>query len=85
MPDRTVLLRLDTEVVVERARDRCEAPISDRFEGEGGGARTGSPPSSSGSAAAAPERLVVVDAAGSVAEVHARVVGALGLEGTEDR
>ena len=75
MPDRTILLRLDTETAVERARERCESPISDRFEAEGDRFQDRI-------AAAEPERFVVVDAAGSVDEVHARVLEALGLERT---
>ena len=72
MPDRTILLRLDTETAVERARERCESPISDRFEAEGDRFQDRI-------AAAEPQRVATVDAAGSVAEVHARVREALGI------
>ena len=84
MPDRTVLLRLDTETAVERARDRCESPISDRFEAEGDRFQDRIAAEFDRIAAAEPERFVVVDAAGSVDEVHARVLAALGLERTAD-
>jgi dTMP kinase len=83
MPDRTVLLRLDTETAVERARDRCESPISDRFEAEGDRFQDRIAAEFDRIAAAEPERFVVVDAVGSVDEVHARVFQALGLP--EDR
>ena len=82
MPDRTVLLRLDTETAVERARERCESPISDRFEAEGDRFQDRIAAEFDRIAAAEPERFVVVDAAGSVDEVHARVLEALGLERT---
>ena len=83
MPDRTVLLRLDTETAVERARDRCESPISDRFEAEGDRFQDRIAAEFDRIAAAEPERFVVVDAVGSVDEVHERVFQALGLP--EDR
>ena len=82
MPDRTILLRLDTETAVERARERCESPISDRFEAEGDRFQDRIAAEFVRIAAAEPERFVVVDAAGSVDEVHARVLEALGLERT---
>ena len=82
MPDRTILLRLDTETAVERARERCESPISDRFEAEGDRFQDRIAAEFVRIAAAEPERFVVVDAAGSVDEVHARVLDALGLERT---
>jgi len=82
MPDRTILLRLDTETAVERARERCESPISDRFEAEGDRFQDRIAAEFDRIAAAEPERFVVVDAAGSVDEVHARVLEALGLERT---
>ena len=83
MPDRTVLLRLDTETAVERARDRCESPISDRFEAEGDRFQDRIAAEFDRIAAAEPERFVVIDAVGSVDEVHERVFQALGLP--EDR
>ena len=82
MPDRTILLRLDTETAVERARERCESPISDRFEAEGDRFQDRIAAEFVRIAAAEPERFVVVDAAGSVDEVHVQVLEALGLERT---
>jgi dTMP kinase len=82
MPDRTVLLRLDTETAVERARDRCESPISDRFEAEGDRFQDRIAAEFERIAAAEQERFVVVDAAGTVEEVHSRVLAALGVERT---
>jgi len=82
MPDRTILLRLDTETAVERARERCESPISDRFEAEGDRFQDRIAAEFDRIAAAEPERFVVVDAAGSVDQVHARVLEVLGLERT---
>jgi len=77
MPDRTVLLRADTATAVDRARDRCDSPISDRFESEGTEFQDRIAAAFDRIAAAEPERIVVVDAAGTVEEVHARVLEAL--------
>lgn len=77
MPDRTVLLRADTATAVERARDRCDSPISDRFESEGAGFQDRIAAAFDRIAAAEPDRIVVVDADGTVEEVHARVREAL--------
>jgi dTMP kinase len=79
MPDRTVLLRLGTAVAAERADGRCDAPISDRFESEGGGFQDRIAVEFDRLAAAEPERFAVVDAGGSVEDVHARLLTALGL------
>ena len=79
MPDRTILLRVDTGVAVERAEGRCESPISDRFESEGAGSRTGSPPPSSGSPPPSRSGSRPSTPPASVAEVHARVREALGI------
>ena len=79
MPDRTVLLRLDPSLAAERAQGRCEAPISDRFESQGVAFQERIAAAFDRIAAAEPERFVVVDAAGSVAEVEARVRAALRL------
>ena len=79
MPDRTILLRVDTGVAVERAEGRCESPISDRFECEGAGFQDRIAAAFERIAAAEPQRVATVDAAGSVAEVHARVREALGI------
>jgi len=85
VPDRTVLLRLDTGVATERAHGRCDAPISDRFESEGPGFQDRIAAEFERLAAAEPDRFVVIDAGGSVEEVHARVIRGLGLEGEEGR
>ena len=79
MPDRTVLLRLDSGLAVERAHGRCEAPISDRFESEGAGFQDRIAAEFDRIAAAEPERVVAVDAGGGVEEVHTRVCVALGI------
>lgn len=85
MPDRTVLLRLDAGIATERAHGRCDSPISDRFESEGAGFQDRIATEFERLAAAEPERFVVIDAGGSVEEVHGRVLGALGLEVEEGR
>lgn len=77
MPDRTILLKLDAGLAGERAEGRCEAPISDRFESEGRGFQDRIAAEFDRIAAAEPQRLAVVDAGGSVAEVHERVREAL--------
>jgi dTMP kinase len=77
MPDRTVLLRTDIATAVERARDRCDAPISDRFESEGEEFQDRIAAAFDRIAAAEPERIIVVDATGTVEEVHARLLKAL--------
>ena len=79
MPDRTILLRLDTPIAAERAGGRCESPISDRFESEGAGFQDRIAAAFDRIAAAEPERVMKVDAGGGVDEVHARVLAALGL------
>ena len=58
---------------------RCESPISDRFESEGVAFQERIAAAFERIAAAEPERIVAVDAAGSVAAVHARIIEALGL------
>ena len=77
MPDRTVYLRAETSVAVERARGRCDAPISDRFESEGVAFQDRIAGAFDRIAATEPERVVIVDAGGSVEDVHARVVAAV--------
>jgi dTMP kinase len=79
MPDRTVLLRADAGLAVERARGRCESPISDRFEAEGIEFQRRIAASFERIATAEPDRIVAVDAVGSVADVHARVLAALDI------
>jgi len=79
MPDRTILLRADAELAADRARDRCAVPISDRFESEGVDFQARIGAEFDRIAAAEPERIAVVDATGSVEEVHGRVLAALGI------
>ena len=79
LPDRTVLLRVDPGLAAERAQGRCESPISDRFESEGVGFQERIAAAFDRIAAAEPNRIVAVDAMGSVDAVHARVIEALGL------
>jgi dTMP kinase len=81
MPDRTVLLRADPDLAADRARGRCESPISDRFESEGVAFQQRIGAEFDRIAAAEPDRFVVVDAAGSVADVHGRVLDRLGMRG----
>ena len=80
MPERTVLLRVDVPRAVERAGGRGGPRASDRFEREGPAFQERIAATFEWIAAAEPERVVAVDGAGSVEEVHARVVAALGLE-----
>lgn len=82
MPDRTILLRSDPKLAADRALDRCESPISDRFESEGAAFQERIGAEFDRIAASEPDRFVVVDAEGSVEEVHARVLAGLGLRGS---
>jgi dTMP kinase len=80
-PDRTVYLRLDPTRALERAGGRADAAGSeDRFEREGADFQVEIAAAFERIATAEPERFVPVDAEGSVDEVHARVLGALGVE-----
>ena len=75
---------LDTGVAGERAEGRCESPISDRFESEGIGFQDRIAAAFDRIAAAEPDRVAVVDAAGTVEEVHGRIArGAGACERTE--
>ncbi len=79
-PDRTVLLRVDPRRAAERAGERRGAEAAaDRFEGEGIDFQVAIAAAFERIAAAEPDRVAVVEAAGSVEEVHARVVAAVGL------
>jgi dTMP kinase len=80
MPDRTVLLRADPERAAERAGVRGGSE-ADRFENEGLVFQQRIAETLDRLAALEPERFVVVDAEGSVDEVHARVIAALGVGG----
>ena len=80
-PDRTVYLRLDPGRALERAGDReGAAGADDRFEREGAGFQATIAAAFEATAVVEPERFVAVDAGGSVDEVHARVLEALGVE-----
>lgn len=85
MPDRTVLLRVDVTSAVDRAEGRGGPRASDRFEREGPVFQERIAAAFERIAAAAPERVVVVDAIGSIEEVHARIAARLGLEQMGER
>jgi dTMP kinase len=70
-PDVTVLLRVDPEVGIERAEGE------DRFESEGLELQRAVAEAYEEIAQIASDRVVVVDGAGSVAEVHSRVMEAV--------
>lgn len=79
-PQRTLLLRAEVGEAVERAEGRGGGPRpSDRFEREGPVFQERIAAAFDRIAAAEPERVAIVDAAGSVEEVHARVLAALEL------
>ncbi len=80
LPDVTVLLRIDPERAEARGQQRLAAggaDGSDRFEGEGLEFQRLVATAYDDLAARHPERIVVVDAEGSVTEVHARVIEAV--------
>jgi dTMP kinase len=80
LPDVTVLLRIDPERAEARGQQRLAAggaDGSDRFEGEGPGFQRLVAAAYDDLAARHPQRIAVVDAEGSVAEVHARVMDAV--------
>jgi dTMP kinase len=70
-PDLTILLRIDPEVGLGRADGE------DRFESEGLGLQRAVAEAYEEIAQIASDRVVVVDGAGSVEEVHERVLGAV--------
>jgi dTMP kinase len=70
-PDLTVLLRVDPEVGMERADG------DDRFESEGAGLQRAVAAAYEEIAKIASDRFVVVDAEGTVEEVHERVMEAV--------
>jgi dTMP kinase len=77
LPDVTVLLRIDPQRAEARGQQRLAAggaDGSDRFEGEGLEFQRLVATAYDDLAARHPERIVVVDAEGSVTEVHARVM-----------
>jgi dTMP kinase len=80
LPDVTVLLRIDPARAEARGQQRLaegRADGSDRFEGEGLGFQRLVAAAYDDLASRHPERIAVVDAEGSVAEVHARVMEAV--------
>jgi dTMP kinase len=77
MPERTVVLRVDVASAAERARERGDG-AADRFELEGIEFQERIAAAFERIAAAEPERVVVVEASGTVEEVHARVMEAIG-------
>lgn len=81
MPERTVLLRVEVGRAVERAGSRGGPRASDRFEREGPVFQERIATAFERIATAEPERVVVVDAGGSVEEVHGRVLASLGVGG----
>ena len=79
-PDRTLLLRVDPEVGLARQAARGEAP--DRLEQEGRSFFAAIATAYEELAAADPERIRVIDAAGTPDEVLARALAALELPAT---
>jgi dTMP kinase len=80
LPDLTVLLRIDPEDAESRGQQRLArggADGSDRFEGEGIEFQRLVAAAYDDLAARHPERIVVIDAGGEVAQVHARVMEAV--------
>jgi dTMP kinase len=87
LPDITVLLRIDPAGAASRGQQRLAqggADGVDRFEGEGIDFQRLVAAAYDDLAARHPERIVVVDAEGEVAEVHARVMKAVGRVGARD-
>jgi dTMP kinase len=76
-PDLTLLLRIDPEVGLGRAES------DDRFEREGLGLQQAVAEAYEEIAVIASDRVVVIDAAGSVEEVHQRVMEAVGARRSE--
>lgn len=78
VPSRTIILDLDPAIAAARARGRCDAPISDRFEDEGVEFQRRIAGAFRRIAAAEPDRVRLVDADGDVDAVHARILDAAG-------
>jgi dTMP kinase len=84
LPDVTVLLRIDPEGAESRGQQRLAAGGADgidRFEGQGIEFQRLVAAAYDDLASRHPERIAVVDAEGGVAEVHARVMEAVGRVG----
>jgi dTMP kinase len=78
VPDRTVVLDLDVEVALARARGRPETTAGNRrFEDEIMAFHRAVAEAYRALAARAAPRVVLVDASGATAEVHARVLAAV--------
>ena len=87
LPDVTVLLRIDPEDAESRGQQRLAEggdDGSDRFEGEGIDFQRLVAAAYDDLASRHPERIAVVDAEGDVAEVHARVMEAVGRVAARD-
>ena len=87
LPDVTVLLRIDPEDAESRGQQRLAEggdDGSDRFEGEGIDFQRLVAAAYDDLASRHPERIAVVDAEGEVAEVHARVMEAVGRVAARD-
>lgn len=78
VPDRTVLLQVDPELAAGRGEGRGGFG-ADRFESEGDGFQAAIADAFARLATAEPGRFAVVDGSGSEAEVHARVLDAIGV------
>ncbi|HKJ36891.1 MAG TPA: dTMP kinase [Solirubrobacterales bacterium] len=78
VPDRTLLLALDAGRAAGRGEARGDFG-ADRFEGAGEDFRGKVAAAFAEIATAEPERVTVVDGSGTEAEVHGRVLAALGL------
>jgi dTMP kinase len=78
MPDRTILLRVPVGAAVARTEDREGPRTSDRFEREGPVFQERIAAAFDAIAESDPDRVVAVDAQGTVEEVHTRVMDALG-------
>lgn len=72
-PDRTLLLVLDDDVARERVESRSADGTGDRMESAGGAFRTRLRAGFDEIATAEPERVRIVDANGSVEQVHERI------------
>jgi dTMP kinase len=80
VPEVTVLLRIDLELAAARGQQRLAAGGangSDRFEGEGIEFQRLVAAAYDQLASRHPDRIAVVDAQGSIADVHARVLEAV--------
>jgi dTMP kinase len=80
MPDLTVLLRIPPERAADRGQQRLAEGAddgADRFEGEGIELQRAVAEAYDEIAAREPDRVTVVDAEGTVSEVHSRVLAAV--------